>query len=287
MAVLDSIPPALKAALSNPPQRGSRNVWLLTVAMRARHFGSPAKVRKLLTHAARQWTDRDFAPEIERAVEKAFALPATARKPARRLPDWPPFNAAGWARRAASPTPVSPAPLPVTAGAVLDSLFPGNPLLCCALDTRSAITQPRDTWRGFEGGLQFIVPNPMRAAQGRTADGRLSQRCLENACAERTYQVVEFDQGSPAEQAAILGSLSTPLVPLVLAVWSGGKSLHGWFLVSRLSGYASLRFFRHAVSLGADASLWDPSKLVRMPGGRRDTGQTQTVHFFKPDPFTP
>jgi len=36
------------------------------------------------------------------------------------------------------------------------------------------------------------------------------------------------------------------------------------------------------VRLGADESLFDMSKLVRMPGGTRDNGQRQTVLYFNP-----
>ena len=96
---------------------------------------------------------------------------------------------------------------------------------------------------------------------------------------------MEFDRGSPAEQAAILASLDTDLTPLMLVAWSAGKSFHGWFHVGGLSEYAKLRFFRHAVFLGADHTLWDPSKLVRMPGGRRSNGNTQHVFYFNPDPL--
>ena len=134
-------------------------------------------------------------------------------------------------------------PLEVTAEMVVDRLFPGDPLVCAALDTRSAQTQPRDAWRGKEAALQFIVANPMTAETGLNQSGRVSARCHDNATKQRTYLVIEFDRGTLAEQAAILGSLSTKLTPLTLVVWSGGKSLHGWFQVQQISEYAKLRFF--------------------------------------------
>ena len=284
MAILSGLPPALTEALNNPPVKGSRNVWLFTVAKRARHFASPEKVRSFLRKVASRWDDRDFGPEIDRAVARTYS--EKPRFPGnRRISAWPDFNPAAWERRKHHPVPFSETPLEVTAEMVVDRLFPGDPLVCAALDTRSAQTQPRDAWRGKEAALQFIVANPMTAETGLNQSGRVSARCHDNATKQRTYLVIEFDRGTLAEQAAILGSLSTKLTPLTLVVWSGGKSLHGWFQVQQISEYAKLRFFRHAVYLGADSSLWDPAKLVRMPGGRRDNGETQHVLHFNPNPF--
>ena len=43
-----------------------------------------------------------------------------------------------------------------------------------------------------------------------------------------------------------------------------------------------LRFFRYAVSLGADPANWNCSQFARMPDGLRDNGRRQTVYFFNP-----
>jgi hypothetical protein len=173
-------------------------------------------------------------------------------------------------------------PLSITSEEVIDALFPKDALICAAIDTRSALTQEREAWRGKESGLQFIVANPMTAKTGSNQSGKTSNRCHDNATKDRTYLVVEFDRGALSEQAAILSSLPSAMTPLNLVVWSGGKSLHGWFNVQALPEYAKLRFFRHAVFLGADATLWDPAKLVRMPGGRRASGETQHIFHFNP-----
>lgn len=287
MAVLHNMPPSLREILASPPDKGNRNLWLFTVAARARHVASPAKVRAFLQRVSADWDDRDFSPEIERAVERAFALPAdpTPAIPKRKTPDWPAFNAQGWARRIAFTPLFDFTPLSISAEAAIDALFPGDPLLCCATNTRAAVTQPRAAWRGFESAQQFIVPNPMRAHSGHTTEGRISHRCNDNACHHRTYIVVEFDLGTPTEQACVLSSLSSPATPLVMVVWSAGKSFHGWFHVGALNEYHQLRFFRLAAALGADASLWDRSKLVRFPGGRRSPANLiQTIHFFQPKP---
>lgn len=287
MAVLSEIPSGLSQCLANPPTAGNRNVWLFTVALRARHIASPEKVRALLTAVASQWNDRDFEPEIDRAIARAFTEStshsslSTPHSNAQRLP-WPEFNTEAWKRRLNCPVGFSEKPLPITSEEVIDALFPEDALICAALDTRSALTQERDAWRGKESGLQFIVANPMTARTGTNQSGRQSNRCHDNATKNRTYLVVEFDRGALSEQAAILSSLHSSVTQLVLVVWSGGKSLHGWFHVQTLPEYTKLRFFRHAVYLGADASLWDPAKLVRMPGGRRGSGETQHIFHFQP-----
>lgn len=282
MAVLSNIPPALQEALNNPPEPGNRNVWLFTVAKRARHFASEKKVRALLLQVAAQWTDRDFTPEIDRAVTRAFSGGTSSVSSASDRPPWPDYNPAAWTRRLTTPIPFPEEPLDIPTEQVIDRLFPGNPLICAAQDTRSAITQEREAWRGKEAALQFIVANPMTAETGLNQDGKVSSRCLDNATKRRRYLVVEFDRGEITQQAAILSSLSTEQVPLILVLWSGGKSLHGWFNVEKLTQYQKNRFFRHAVFLGADPTLWDPSKLVRMPGGRRDNGNTQHIFHFNP-----
>jgi len=67
---------------------------------------------------------------------------------------------------------------------------------------------------------------------------------------------------------------------LVCALYSGNKSLHGWFLVDGLPEEKVLKFFRYAVSLGADRATWTRSQLVRMPDGLRDKNGTRQRVFF-------
>ena len=60
--------------------------------------------------------------------------------------------------------------------------------------------------------------------------------------------------------------------------------MHGWFLVEGQPEEKVLRFFRYAVSLGADTRLWTPSQFCRMPDGIRDNGNRETVYYlnFRP-----
>lgn len=169
---------------------------------------------------------------------------------------------------------------------IVDRLFLGNPLLCCGKSNSDFDTKPRDEWRGELSKLQLIVPSPMSAVEGVTKDGRPSKHTLSNT-GDRRFLICEFDTGTPDkfadEHAALLLHLGT-FAPLVCAVHSGNKSLHGWFYVHGQPDTKIEKFFRYAVSLGADRATWTRSQFVRMPDGTRDNGNRQTVFFlnFKP-----
>ena len=145
---------------------------------------------------------------------------------------------------------------------------------------------PREDWRDELSALQLIVPSPMSAVTGQTKDGKESKHTLANTGARR-FLIVEFDTGTPDEHAALLIHLAG-YAPLVCAIHSGGKSLHGWFYVHGQPDVKIEKFFRYAVSLGADRATWTRSQFVRMPDGTRDKGDgktaRQTVYFvnFKP-----
>lgn len=165
---------------------------------------------------------------------------------------------------------------------IVDKLFSGNPLLCCGKSSQEFDTRPREDWRGELSMLALIVPSPMSAITGQTKDGKESKHTLANTGARR-FLICEFDTGTTDEHAALLIHLAG-YAPLVCAVHSGGKSLHGWFYVHGQPDAKVEKFFRYAVSLGADPMTWTKSQFVRMPDGRRDNGNRQTVFFlnFKP-----
>jgi hypothetical protein len=186
-----------------------------------------------------------------------------------------------------------------------DLLFPGDPLLCVAGEPESARTLPRSQWRGRLAQHSLIVPSPMTARTGRRQDGRPSHRCLDNTGARR-FLVVEFDfkaadaSGTPTPEAPLLARLAaerrsvtdlcaslllhlSTVAPLLLAVHSGGKSLHGWFPAAGVPESTLASFFRHAVRLGADPATWTRCQLIRLPEGRRrDNGRRQRLWFLDP-----
>jgi hypothetical protein len=173
---------------------------------------------------------------------------------------------------------------PVTE-ALVDVLFPGNPLLCCGwkLDDLYG-TGTREEWRGQLADMQFIVPSPMAAEEGRAKKGHMTPRSLDNTGARR-FLVIEFDGGKADTQAAVLWHLSR-LAPLALVVHSAGKSLHGWFACAGEPEDKLHKFMRYAVVLGADKSTWPACQFVRMPDGLRPLPGTwpvrQQVFHFNP-----
>jgi hypothetical protein len=165
---------------------------------------------------------------------------------------------------------------------IIDLLFPGNLLLCCGKSSQDFDTKLREDWRGEMSALALIVPSPMSATIGTTKDGKESKHTLANT-GTRRFLICEFDTGTVDEHAALLLHLGT-FTPLVCAVHSGNKSLHGWFLVAGKPDVKVEKFFHYAVSLGADRATWTRSQFVRMPDGTRDDGNRQTVFYtnFKP-----
>jgi hypothetical protein len=168
---------------------------------------------------------------------------------------------------------------------VLSQLFPADALLCCGQSQSRFDTKPMGEWKGKVSQLQFVVPSPMSKLTGQTKAGKVSKHCLDNT-GPRRFLVCEFDQGHIDQHAALLLHLGR-YMPLVLAVHSGGKSMHGWFYVQGLPEEKERRFFGYAVSLGADRATWTRSQFVRMPDGTRDNGQRQTIYYFDPTKVTP
>ena len=112
----------------------------------------------------------------------------------------------------------------------------------------------------------------MLAQKGLTKRGYLSFHSEANT-GPRRFLIVEFDRGTLNQQAAILWHLAG-YAPLALVVFSGSKSLHGWFFCAGQPEDSLKRFFDYAHSLGADSRLWSRSQFVRMPDGMRSDGKT-------------
>ncbi|MHB8898075.1 MAG: hypothetical protein ACYC6Y_04955 [Thermoguttaceae bacterium] len=273
--------------LASPPARGGGlNRWLLRAAIALRRCGrSEHEIQATLAAATADQPMRHG--EIERAVERSAGCMSNGLTvPTSR--NWTTENEP--LRRkiiAANPTEVvdlwERSPYRLTddgpnAEQLINLLFPGDPLLCCASKLWTARTTARSWWRGKLSSMQFIVPSPMSAETGMTQDNRPSPRCLGNT-GPRRFLVVEQDSGTPDDQAAILLHLAQ-YAPLVMALTSGGKSLHGWFSCKGASEQKLKAFFKYAVMLGADPATWTPCQLVRMPEGRRDNGNQQAVLFL-------
>jgi hypothetical protein len=289
------LPPFLQELIAAPPRAGEGvHNWLFCVA-RQLHAHLPAgEIVNLLETCVANCGRHVPRQEIVAAVQKSLMCawqPKGNAAPVQSAPKWPRVNQeqrAAILRDNGGLADLWELSKPRIedncqhTDTIIDRLFPGNPLLCCGKSNSDFDTKPRDDWRGEMSMLALIVPSPMSAVTGTTKEGKESKHALTNTGARR-FLICEFDTGTPDEHAALLLHLGS-FAPLVCAVHSGGKSLHGWFHVHGQPDAKVEKFFRYAVSLGADRATWTRCQFVRMPDGTRDNGNRQTVFFlnFKP-----
>ncbi|MGI8957335.1 MAG: hypothetical protein ACR2II_10540 [Chthoniobacterales bacterium] len=281
----------MRDLLASPPERGGGlNNWFYRVARVLHPYRANDEISLLLQAATAG--ERLKPGEIERAVERSRATAWRPGQPAAgvTVPAWPAVNQeqreavihAGkglvdlW-----EVSPVRVEDNDSHTEEIIDRLFPGNPLLCVGRSKWDFETRSRKTLRGCLAKLQLIVPSPMSARTGHTQEGQESEHTLDNT-GPRRFLVIEQDDGNADEQSAILLHLAETRAPLVLAVHSGSKSIHGWFWALGQPEDKLRTHMRYAVSLGADRATWTRSQFVRMPGGTRDNGNPQTVYFFDP-----
>jgi len=205
----------------------------------------------------------------------------------------------------------SPGIAPETTSAIVRRLFPvdrpDNPILICAGIVESSTTTYE--LARIEKRLHkfpLLVPNPMSAKIGKTQEGHYSGRTLNNT-GPRRFLITEFDfkrtdkQGKLTKWAPLIdtwqkrgatvqdacAALILHLMkrrPLAMVVYSGKKSLHGWWFCAGESGQEGSPFHNFAVyaaTIGADTSTYRRCQFVRMPGAvRPDIRRQQTVHFL-------
>lgn len=286
-----TLPQFVRDLLGSPPQRGGGlNNWFYRVARVLHPYRDVAEIVELLRAATAGEPVKHG--EIERAVARSKP---TAWKPGQtpqgsiQSSAWPNVNMEQREAVIASGAglvdlwEISPVRFEDNEShteSIIDALFPGNPLLCAGRSNSDFATQSRDEWRGKLSALQLIVPSPMTARIGHTQERKESAHTLETT-GSRRFLVIEQDAGSPDEQSAVLLHLAER-APLVLAVHSGCKSIHGWFYCFGQMEEKLRQFMQYAVRLGADRATWTRSQFVRMPDGTRDNGQRQTVFLFNP-----
>ena len=287
------LPLFVRDMLASPPRAGEGvNLYLFRLARVLHPYRSDGEIldtlRAVTLGCGRVVTEK----EIYRAMEnsKAVAWKPSSGNLGRATPPWPTLNVeqreaviAGMGMGLVDLWEVSPVRFEDNDShceETVDTLFPGNPLLCCGKSSFDFATRSREHWRGKLGNLQLIVPSPMTARTGLTQDGNVSEHSLENTDPRR-YLVVEQDRGSLDEQAAILLYLAQ-FAPLAIVAHSGSKSLHGWFFCQGQSEERLRAFMYHAVIFGADPATWTRSQFVRIPGGTRDNGNRQTVFYLNP-----
>ena len=163
----------------------------------------------------------------------------------------------------------------------LRKLYKDGELVCAASDSTHWHTADRDLVANILSNhfLEYINPSPMSKPFGLTQENRQSAHCLDNV-GPRTYLVIEFDRGTIEEHANILWFIGGYL-PLFMMVYSGGKSMHGWYYVKDLPESTIKNTFTTAVELGADPKMWSKCQFTRLPCGRNNkTHKKQVVTFF-------
>jgi hypothetical protein len=290
---LTELPRFIRDLVGSPPRAGEGvNLYLYRVARVLHPYRSECEIADILRAATANCGRVVTEKEIRRAVENSKAAAWVPGEPLQPVlsPPWPALNVEQREAVIAATgvglvdlwemSPVRFEDNDSHCEETLDTLFPGNPLLCSGKSSFDFATRSREEWRGKLGDLQLIVPSPMSVRTGRTQDGKESEHSLENT-GPRRFLVIEQDTGTVDEQGAILVHLAQR-APLALAVHSGSKSLHGWFFCAGQCEDTLRSFMRYAVTLGADRATWVRSQFVRMPDGTRDNGSRQVVYFFNP-----
>jgi hypothetical protein len=289
-----SLPPFLAELVASPPRSGGGfHLWMFSTARHLHHHWGQAEIVRLFSDAAERCGRAVPQREIQAAIDAAYAVkwtPDETTTAAPKPPRWPALNTAARAKIIGSSSmsylgltresPIIVTPGDLDAEFYADELFPGNPLLCVGESSSSFTTAPREEYRGRLAVLPLVVPSPMSALTGeRKSDGKQSAHTLANT-GPRRWLVTEFDHGTHDDQAKVIWHLRD-FAPLVLACTSGGKSLHAWWNCEGAAQAAIQRFFRYAVSLGADTATWSRSQFVRIPDGwRADKQRRQRVLFF-------
>lgn len=262
------------ALLRCPPAPGQTHCWLAKVACGLRHLLSPESSFTFLRECCDKFVTHRVVPdgEIEAAVDFAYQGDGTPKPGAMSQSiEWPQASSdlINLVLRGTKPLFDHDADTGLTAQDVLPALFHRHEFVCVGPNARSALVRPLPATLADAHLQQFIVPNPMRGRFALNFRGKQSPRCQNNT-GQRRHLVFEFDAPTLTKpvQAVLLSKLAE-LVPLVLVVDSGGKSLHGWFRVDHLSLRDQARVFGVGCLLGCDHTRWDICGWLRMPGGLR------------------
>lgn len=246
-------------------------------------------IRKMVD-GVREDTGR-FTPDREILSAIQYAYEVTPTTGAERVRPWPTPNKTlqaecrrlserrGWTLdrlREASAMPYD-AQLRTDASYFVNSLI-GSGFICVGIGVSKFETAAYQDLVMRLSKYEFVVPNAMSALTGkRKSDGEESAHTLDNT-GPRQNIVVEFDDGATLDEQAARHIWLSELRDLRMVVFSGSKSLHGWYRAT--DEQADRQFMETAVRLGGDPKTWLRSQFVRMPNGQRENGTIQRVEFF-------
>jgi hypothetical protein len=299
------LPEWLSTKVAKSPKAGSGvHQWLFTMALQLHGYLTADEIEKLLassvSRCGRSVDSREIRDAVDASskVKKAGRLGRYDEKSTHnttislrsKTPKWPAVNSYRQ-KCVISGMPMTEVALSVGSPLLiegdappmkwfLERLFSPDSLLCIAKSSREFSTRSlQDLLCLNLSTAELIVPSPMSATHGVTKTGKRSMHSLDNTGARR-YIVSEFDSGTHDEQAALIWHLRD-YANLVMVLRSGGKSLHAWWACAGVDEGKVLRFFRYAVSLGADPATWTRSQFVRIPQGWRAEKQVrQQVLYF-------
>ncbi len=315
-----TITPLATRLFDSAPEAGDGlNAWLIKGARECQRSGvKPDRAFALIANTVVARGGEIFEHDINKAISKAYSQSHTSGTYDPR-PVWPEPNldlieqitmerirqnpsVLNDLRRLSQENPDQPT------SDIIQKLFPLNSLISAGIDTSSTTTFEFSRVRERLHRFQFVVPSPMSAKIGLTQEGKESGRCLSNT-GPRRFLVTEFDFKSTSDNgkrtkwaplidlwqangatvqdacAAIILHLKQ-YGPLVMVVYSGGKSLHGWWYCAgedEQEGSRLHKFMAGAARLGADTKTYTRSQFVRMPGAARPDGRKQTVHYLDTD----
>jgi hypothetical protein len=174
-----ALPHFVRDLLSAPPKSGGDeggvHRYLFRLARLLHPYRTEAEIidtlRALTSDSGRIVPEREILDAVRNS--KAYAWTPGEQTPVRRTSLWPPVNkellrnvvtdgitlADLWEE-----SPIRFEDDKPNTEQIIDTLFPGNPFLCCAETMSSFATCSREEWRGKLSRLQFIVPSPMLAA---------------------------------------------------------------------------------------------------------------------------
>ena len=316
------LPACLLDELQNPPT-SDRHSWFFWCAVRLSEYRNQRVVLELLRTAAKHVGRHVPDREIQEAVKDAIRwrathgpadtplqkiLQAEMRWPKPDLPQTDHLVRSGPCRRDLRDLTKERFSTDTRhTESLTDSLYPGNPLLCCARSSWKFATRRREIWRGRLHTLPLLVPSPMSSVYGRTDEGTgpWSEHTLANT-GPRQYLVIEFDFAEFSDDgketplaswirawaqsgitiqdacAALLMHLAKR-APLLLIVFSGGKSLHGWFPCLGAGELTLHAWMVDAVKLGPARPLGLGASLSGCRTAPAKNGKRQSIEYFNPN----
>jgi len=277
-----------RALLAKPPAPGeNRHHWLFKVQASLINQGFDAlEVERRVCGLCKEWGWTDRLAEIPQNTAAIVSGDKSVKPSVDPSLVWPEINHEARRQRFSHPPIFTFESTGLKPADVFPHLYHETDWICVGRDAKrfATVTAAEAVTKAEQ--FSFIVPNPMRSKTGKTRAGTDSFRSADNACTEagRKYAVIEFDTNdSPDEQIGALSSLHSTRTPLFMAVWSGNKSIHAWYDLQSLTKQQKRVFYIFARYLGADNALWGTSWFVRMPGGVRETGETQDILYFEPE----